>query len=525
MKPFAQRLVTELTLYDAVDQLFGTRIGETLNELLIKGLMDFFDEGQSIWRMPGRRQGLFRGWSRIARRNRRLRLRGLDVGALLAEADDPEAMIDYVMTRLGVPESLWMDYFTLELAQLHGWAGFVRWRSQARHYYWQQRNPADLVDFLAIRLVLALALLEDAARRLKRNFGYPSLKSYAEQHPSECVLRRQLNAGTVLPDYAHRIEVTLDGGDPARIDALHKEYAREKIIREANTRARRLLEVGEKAGIPREALLERSDDTLLRFIGAIYDFKAHEEFVWTQALERTYSRRLLSRIEGAAEQPPVPVNAGEGAGPSGGVQALFCIDVRSERLRRHLEAVGDYETFGIAGFFGIPVSFIEFGKGHETALCPAIVTPKNVAVEMPHKHETHRHGLFDVAHEVVHDLKNTVLAPFVTVEAVGLLFGFDMVGKTFAPRAYNTWRQRLETRKPPARLLIDKITREEAEELVANLQDEMVIRAIERHFGVKREAITSPMIRELREIALGNRPDQSQHQSQTPGPQRVRAPL
>jgi uncharacterized protein YbcC (UPF0753/DUF2309 family) len=142
------------------------------------------------------------------------------------------------------------------------------------------------------------------------------------------------------------------------------------------------------------------------------------------------------------------------------VQALFCIDVRSERLRRHLETVGDYETFGIAGFFGIPVSFIEFGKGHETALCPAIVTPKNVAVEMPHKHEAHRHTLFDLAHEVVHDLKNTVLAPYVTVEAVGLLFGFDMVGKTFAPRAYNTWRQRLEARKPPARLLIDKITRE-----------------------------------------------------------------
>ncbi|MGB5736166.1 MAG: putative inorganic carbon transporter subunit DabA, partial [Thiohalocapsa sp.] len=116
----------------------------------------------------------------------------------------------------------------------------------------------------------------------------------------------------------------------------------------------------------------------------------------------------------------------------------------------------------------------------------------------------------DLAHEVVHDLKNTVLAPYVTVEAVGLLFGFDMVGKTFAPRAYNTWRQRLETRKPPARLLIDKITRAEAEELVANLQDEMVIRAVERHFGVKREALTSSMIRELREIALGNRADQNE---------------
>jgi uncharacterized protein YbcC (UPF0753/DUF2309 family) len=518
MKPFAHRLATELTLYDAVDQLFGTRIGETLNELLIKGLMDFFDEGQSIWRMPGRRQGLYRGWSRIARRNRRLRLRGLDVGALLAVADDPESMIDHVMHRLGMPEPLWMDYFTLELAQLHGWAGFVRWRAQARHYYWQQRNPADLVDYIAIRLVLALALLEDNARRRKRSFDYPALRAYAEQHPHECILRRQLNAGIVLPDYAHRIEVTLDAGDPARIEALYREYAREKVMREADTRAKRLLEVGEKAGIPRQSLLQHPDDRLLRFVDAVYEFKAHEEFIWTRALERTYSDRLLAQIDAVAERRSTSADGAAAAGngtdattgagmlarPSSNVQALFCIDVRSERLRRHLEAVGDYETFGVAGFFGIPVSFIEFGKGHETALCPAIVTPRNVAVEMPHKHETHRHALFELAHEVVHDLKNTVLAPYVTVEAVGLLFGFDMVGKTFAPRAYNTWRQRLEASKPPARLLIDKITREEAEELVANLQDEMVIRAIERHFGVKREAVTSPMIRELREMALGH---------------------
>jgi len=187
------------------------------------------------------------------------------------------------------------------------------------------------------------------------------------------------------------------------------------------------------------------------------------------------------------------------------VQALLCIDLRSERLRRHLETVGDYETFGIAGFFGVPVAFVEFGKGHETALCPAFVTPKNVSVEMPHTHVKHEHSMYQLAHEVVHDLKNTLLAPSVTVEAVGLLFGFDMVGKTFAPRAYNTWGQRLETRKPAARLLIDKISETEALELVTNLQDELVLRAVEQSFSVRREALTSPMIRELRETALGNR--------------------
>jgi hypothetical protein len=301
MKPFAQRLATELTLYDAVDQLFGTRIGETLNELLIKGLMDFFDEGQSIWRMPGRRQGLFRGWSRIARRNRRLRLRGLDVGALLAEADDPEAMIDHVMTRPRRAGILWMDYFTLELAQLHGWAGFVRWRSQARHYYWQQRNPADLVDFLAIRLVLALALLEDAGASQAR-LPLSVADAYAEQHPRECVLRRQLNAGTVLPDYAHRIEVTLDGGDPAQ----HRRLASRIRAREDHPRGRHPRPTPARGGerpASRARPCWRGPTTPCSVHRRGLRFKAQEEFTWTQALERTYSRRLLEQIEGCAAGP------------------------------------------------------------------------------------------------------------------------------------------------------------------------------------------------------------------------------
>ena len=514
-QPLAEQLGRDLTLYDAADQLFGTRIGETLNELLIKGLMDFFDEGQSVWRMPGRKQGLFLAWANIARRNRRLRMRGLDVAAILDQADEPEAMIDLVMNRLGVPEHRWMSYVTVELSRLHGWAGFVRWRAQAAHYYWQQRNPADLTDYLAVRLVLALALLEDAGRRLRRDLRWPALLDFAAAHPRECVLRRELNAGTVLPDFAHRIEVALDSGDPARIDALYLDYEREKTTREACTRARRVETMAAAAGLDRDALLGRDDDALHQIIDGIYAAKAHEGMLWTRSLERAHLRSLLARIDAAAGEeagamPTAPASGETPAGPAGPVQALFCIDVRSERLRRHLEAVGDYETFGIAGFFGIPIAFVEFGKGHETALCPAVVTPKNVAVEMPHTHAKHADSLFDLAHEVVHDLKNTVLAPYVTVEAVGLLFGFDMVGKTFAPRAYNTWRQRLETRKPPARLLFDKLSEDEARELVANLQDEMVVRAVERHFAVKREHLTSPMIRELRETALEHRKGQTE---------------
>ncbi len=495
------------TLYDLIDRLFGSRIDSTLNELLIKGCMDFLDEGQSVWRMPGRRQGLFRAWAAIAKRNHRLRLHGLDVGHILGAADGPEAAIDLVMKRLQVPERLWTDYFAVELSKLHGWAGFVRWRSNAKEYYWQQRNPADLVDFIAIRLVLSLSLIEEAQKRYQCPFGYVAWVQYIEQRPHECMLRQELHSGAILPDYAHRVEVALDSGDPARIKALSLEYQTEKTRREATTRARRLQELCERAGIPRAVLARQPSRSLRQMIEAVYAFRSVEGFVWTQAIERTYIRALLAKLaehRGSAALGSSDSRPTDNLGDASRVQAMFCIDVRSERLRRQLEQLGPYDTYGVAGFFGIAINYIAFGKGHEVALCPAIVAPRHVVLEMPHQHEQHRDSLFHVATEVVHDLKATVLSPYITVEAVGLLFGCDMLGRTLAPAAYNTWRKQLENGRKPTRLIVDKIAKQDAMEVIANLQDEMVVKAVDRHFGIKREAITTGMILELREIALGN---------------------
>jgi hypothetical protein len=502
----AEAIGVRWTLYDLVDQLYGEEIDATLNEWLIKGCLDFLDEGQSAWQMPGRRQGLFQAWSQIAKRNRRWRLRGLDLGPTLETVERPEAAIDLVMTRLGIPERLWMDYFTLELSRLHGWAGFVRWRSQAKDYYWQERYPADLVDFIAIRLVLSLPLIEDAERHHRRAFRYSDWVRCLEERPHECLLRHELHSGAVLPDYAHRVEVAIDAGDAKGIEALYLDYEREKTAREAASRALRLRDLCELAGMPRAELATQPSGALREAIEAVYDLRLREGNVWMQALERTYIRQLLQRLA-APRLTPVEAFArtdtdGTGASSSR-VQALFCIDVRSERLRRQIEGLGHYETFGVAGFFGVPVSFIELGKGHETALCPAIVTPRNVVLEMPRERASHGHRLFHLATEVVHDLKATVLAPFITVEAVGLLFGFDMVGKTVAPTLYDRWRKRLNNGRLATGLMIDKLSEEDAVDLVANLQDELVVRALDRHFGIKRESVTTGMIQELREIALG----------------------
>lgn len=62
-------------------------------------------------------------------------------------------------------------------------------------------------------------------------------------------------------------------------------------------------------------------------------------------------------------------------------QSVWCIDVRSERIRRHLESSGAHETFGFAGFFGISGRVMN-ADGTSFDQCPVIVTP-TVEIDTP----------------------------------------------------------------------------------------------------------------------------------------------
>lgn len=478
-----------------VDRLFGTEIGTTLDELVIKSCLDFFDEGQSVWQLPGREQGLFAAWSAVARRNLRLFIRGLHIKQILEVGDTPEGIISHVMRELRVPEDAWLDYFTCELTRLHGWAGFIRWRAGAKHYHWSRNYPADLVDYLAMRLVLALALLREHAQRKRVPATIDDLARFVEAHPAEAYLRREFHGGQVLPEMAHAVEDAITSRRPARIARLLPRYLARKREQEAQARAARLRELAERAGMA-DALRQLAPDALARLLSMLARFERAEGPMWLKAQEAHYMQRLLG---GLSLTPPAPREKRPFA------QVMFCIDVRSERIRRHLEKVGDYQTFGIAGFFGVPVSFIGLDKGSETHLCPVVVTPKNLVLELGIARNADEEAFVSVLEQVFHELKASVLSPFMTVEAIGLLFGLDMFGKSLAPLTYNRWRSRLQPDKPDSRLLLDKLSREQADSIIRSLQRAMIVKAIGRELKIEREAVTDEMIRELRETALGHR--------------------
>ncbi|MEM6981065.1 MAG: putative inorganic carbon transporter subunit DabA, partial [Planctomycetota bacterium] len=58
-------------------------------------------------------------------------------------------------------------------------------------------------------------------------------------------------------------------------------------------------------------------------------------------------------------------------------QMVFCIDVRSERFRRNLESVcGRIETFGFAGFFGMPIESVPMGLNEGDSPVPVLLQPQ-----------------------------------------------------------------------------------------------------------------------------------------------------
>lgn len=488
------RLSPARPVYLNMDALFGTRIGDTLDELVIKSCLDFFDEGQSAWRMPGRENGLFRSWSALARYNLRLFIRRLHIKRILDDDDTPEGVISRVMAELGVPEQAWTEYFSRSLTRLHGWAGFIRWRSGAKHYYWNQIYPADLVDFLALRMVLGFALMREHARRLRIPLGVEPITKFMDTCPAEAYLRHELYGGRVLPALAHAVEDAIVRRNARHIEKLLPAYVEHKRTVEAETEATALRDLAARAGL--SDALKRLDPMQIGILReTLVRFERHEGSLWLAAHEASYMDRLTSHL---CVDRPAPRAKRPFA------QILFCIDVRAERMRRHLEQLGDYETFGIAGFFGIPVSFIGLEKGSETHLCPVVVTPRNLVLELDITRHASGEDFISVLEQALHDLKASVLSPFITVEAIGLLFGLDMFGKTMAPLAYNRWRSHLFNDKSASRLLLDKLSLEQVDSIIRALQRALIVRALDRELGIRRETITDAMVRELREVALGH---------------------
>jgi uncharacterized protein YbcC (UPF0753/DUF2309 family) len=125
------------------------------------------------------------------------------------------------------------------------------------------------------------------------------------------------------------------------------------------------------------------------------------------------------------------------------VQMVFCIDVRSEPFRRSIEKLGNYETLGFAGFFGLPVSIKDYDSEKIKDSCPVLLKPRFHIVEKPiaaneHYLARHKQGkkFKTLIRQVYQQLKYNFSTPFALVESLGVWCGINMFLKSFTPRFY-----------------------------------------------------------------------------------------
>lgn len=140
------------------------------------------------------------------------------------------------------------------------------------------------------------------------------------------------------------------------------------------------------------------------------------EIAWTSQV-----RRKLPEGFGAA-RPDSPT-----------VQAVFCLDVRSEVFARALEAQGkDIQTLSCAGFFGLPIEYAPLAADGARPQLPGLLAPKYRVTDtgVPESLEATRRSRLHAAH-AWKAFKSNSLSSFAFVDAMGLLFGGNLFAESF----------------------------------------------------------------------------------------------
>lgn len=169
--------------------------------------------------------------------------------------------------------------------------------------------------------------------------------------------------------------------------------------------------------------------------------------IWLEAWEATYQQQMKNQLTST-----VTDNVNQSKIPS--AQLAFCIDVRSEPFRRQIEAAGEFETIGIAGFFGLPIAKSELGKPHSHPSLPVMNQPQHkikeyTAEREPTAFQQRKHVLQSVTY-TFKKMKQNALPSLLLPELSGPWLTLQTITRSFVPRRtgdlirkfYSKWLQK-----------------------------------------------------------------------------------
>ncbi|MFO1037821.1 MAG: DUF2309 domain-containing protein [Geminicoccaceae bacterium] len=247
--------------------------------------------------------------------------------------------------RLGAWSAAWFDEGQALWAAPQGRSAYDAWRDVATH---------DLTpEILGLR-------------------GFATHVSHAPETAAEALARAAGNLGLdadSAPSYFHRLLMSLGGVSQlaryrlwqAELQGGHDESLRDLLTI-------RLLWEEALHQQHADMIGERWRDTVAAYAAPLTPTADLViDGILQEALERAAQRRLATTL---ADQEPPPSSARPA------LQAAFCIDVRSERFRRALEAVDpSIRTLGFAGFFGLTTAHRRFASDVDELRLPVLLNP------------------------------------------------------------------------------------------------------------------------------------------------------
>lgn len=303
-----------------------------IHPILIRLAAAFLDQGLAYWPMAERQRGFWACGKELLGQTGYVLPAGLEkLGKWLekVKGQDSRAALEYLLGVLGVAPSDWMELLEAELLALPGWAGMMHQLECDPGLAPHQRVPASLQDFVALRMLLTVAVCDEFLphpRYWRNEFAQRDRRGLREE-------RRWVQAAQLA--------------DAAR--ALGWSTAEVRAWDEATTA--RLVEEVKNFG------------------------ESERRRIWHLALERRHERDVLL---------PLAKHASQRGEESQRIhyQVFFCIDDREESLRRHLEEIDpQVETFGAAGFFGVAIDYRGIDDAHAAAFCPVVVKPGHAVQE------------------------------------------------------------------------------------------------------------------------------------------------
>ncbi|XJZ25700.1 DUF2309 domain-containing protein [Bacillota bacterium Lsc_1132] len=177
--------------------------------------------------------------------------------------------------------------------------------------------------------------------------------------------------------------------------------------------------------------------------------------LWLEAWEKTYEdqlRKMLTSKQSSKADQVQPAMA----------QFAFCIDVRSEPFRRKLEKAGPIETFGTAGFYGLPIETCKLDSQHSHRSLPVMSKPQLKVIETTSEedlkqHQQRKHAVNSVGF-VFKEMKHNLLTSLLLPEISGPWLSLQTLLRSFIPRSFGLAFHNLSEKwlqKPSTKLSLD----------------------------------------------------------------------